>query len=176
MSTTLFSSDLLSRLRRTVLTAGILVFSVTAAACGDDDNDDISGPTADCIDDINFSEWFFEEGDLETLRLGSRESGSLTTTDVELDFENGVYYYDVFVFAMTSESDLRITVDPASTLDVTFEAYSFNDDEYDYVDLEAAGGTEEMEYEAIAEGCYLLFVSSYDPEETGSYTVEVERI
>ena len=176
MSTTLFSSDLLSRLRRTVLTASVLLFSFTAAACGDDDDDDISGPTADCVDDINFSEWFFDESDIETLRLGSSESGSLTTSDVELEFDNGLYFYDVYVFAVTSESDLRITVDPSNSLDVTFEAYSFQDDEYHYVDLEAAGVTEEFEYEAIAEGCYLLFVSSYDPEETGSYSVEVERI
>ena len=177
MSNTLFSSDLLARLRRSVLLGTVALFAFTAAACGgDDDDDDISGPLADCIDDIDFDDWFFEENDLETLSLGDSESGSISTSDVELEFNDGIRFYDVYAFSVESESDLRITVDPSGDFDPTFEVYDLATDESDFNDNGGSGDTEEVDYEGVPEGCYLLFVSGFDVEETGSYSVEVDEI
>ena len=176
MSMNLFSSTLLRRLGRTVLLSGVAFLPL--AACGDDDDgDDISGPLADCIDDIDFNDWFFDEGDLETLSLGDQESGSITTSDVELDVTGeGTFYYDVYAFALEEDSDLRITVNPENDLDINFEAWSLADMEGDFNDAGAEGDTEQVEYTGVAEGCYLLFVSTYEPEATGSYSVEIEEI
>ena len=177
MSNSLFSSRLLRRLGRSVLLGGVVFLPL--AACGDDDDgDDISGPLADCIDDIDFNDWFFDENDLERLSLGDEESASLTTSDIEVEFNDveGVFYYDVYAFVLESDSDLRVTVDPSGDLDVTYEAWSLADGEGDFNDNEGPGDTELVEYEAVPEGCYLLFVSGANPEETGSYTVEIEEI
>lgn len=176
MSNTQFSSDLLDRLRRSVLLGVVLFVSIGAAACGDDDDDGISGPVADCIDDIDFNDWFFDENDLEALRDGDQESGSLSTSDVELDVEGDIFYYDVYAFSLEQDSDLRVTVNPSNDLNVNFEAWSLTDMEGDFNDAGGAGDTETVEYEAVPEGCYLLFVSSFEPEETGSYTVEIEEL
>ena len=117
-----------------------------------------------------------DENDLEALRDGDQESGSLSTSDVELDVEGDIFYYDVYAFSLEQESDLRVTVNPSNDLNVNFEAWSLEDMEGDFNDAGGPGDTETVEYEAVPEGCYLLFVSSFDPEETGSYTVEIEEL
>ena len=173
MSATMFSSTLLRRLGRTVLLGGVVFLPL--AACGDDnDGDDISGPTADCIDDIDFNDWFFDEGDVDGLSLGNDRSGSISTSDVELEFEEGIFFYDVYVFGLDSQSDVTITVNPSGDFDPTFEIMDLESGESEYVDNGGAGVTEEISYEDVPEGCYILFVSSFEPEETGSYTVEVD--
>jgi len=174
MSVTLFSSTLLRRLGRTALLGGAVLLPL--AACGDDDDgDDISGPTADCIEDIDFDEWFFEENDLEALSLGDSESASISESDVELEFEDGIRFYDVYVFSLEESTDVTITVDPSGTFDPTFEILDLQSGESDFIDAGGSGDTEEESYNEVPEGCYILFVAGYDVEETGSYTVEIDE-
>jgi len=179
MSDTLFSTDLLSRLRRSVLLGGVVLFSMAATACSDDDDDgdDISGPVADCIDEIDFDDFWFDENDIEALELGDSESGRISTSDPSLEFEGGTAYYDIWVFALESQSDIRVTVNPSDDFDPDFQPYSITTGlEGDYENNAGPGENEIVEYINVPEGCYMIWSSAADFEGTGSYTIEVDEV
>jgi hypothetical protein len=170
------SFDFLARLRRSLAACGVLFLAFTAAACGgdDDDDDDISGPAADCIDELDFGDLFFDEGDVEEISANGSESGTISTSDPELEFGNDTYYYDIYVVALESTSDVTVTVDPSGDFDADFEILDINSGQSEYVDEGGAGDTEEVDFLEIPEGCYLIFVSSPEAEGTGSYTLRLD--
>lgn len=164
------SSDLIDRLRRSVLVGGVLSLALFAGACSDDDDDGGTGPSADCIDEIDFSETIFERGDAEPIAQGgSRESGSLSTSDVE---DEAGFFYDVWV-ADIDAGEVSVEVDPSG-----FDAYLIVLDAdmviQAEVDQGGVGDAEQVTESDADAGCYVLLVTSFDPEETGSYTLEID--
>jgi hypothetical protein len=68
---------------------------------------------------------------------------------------------------------VTVTLDPSG---FDAELYIFNDDftqEVGFADDGGVGDPEEISG-AADEGCYVIMVTSFNPEETGSYTLEVE--
>ena len=171
MSARLFSSDLLERLRRSLAVSAVVFLAFGAAACSDDDDDDGgTGPSADCIDEIDFSETIFDDSDAEAIGENDSESGSLSTSDVE---DQAGFFYDIYVVSIESNSDVTVTLDPSG---FDAELYIFNSDfteEVGFADDGGVGDPEEVTG-AADEGCYVIMVTSFDPEETGSYTLEVD--
>lgn len=172
MSNTLFSSDLLARLRRSVLVSGVLFLSSFAGMCGDDDDDDDggTGPSADCIDEIDLDVFGIDEDDVEAIGVNGNESGSLSTSDPSDDG----YYFDTYALGVESDSELEITLNP-SDFDAVLLIFSADgellggsDDEEDPEATEVVSG----EFE---EGCYVIGVSSFETEETGSYSLSVDE-
>ena len=172
MSTTFFSSDLLARLRRSALVSGVVFLSLAAGACsGDDDDDDGgTGPSADCIDEIDFDAFGIEESDVETIGVDGSESGSLSTSDPD---DEG-YYFDVYALGVESDTDVEVTLNPSGfdavllVFSTDGELIGVSDDEEDPDATESVSG----EFE---EGCYVIGVTSFEAEETGSYTLSVDE-
>ena len=170
MTSPLFSSELLARLRRPVLLGGVVFLSIAAAGCGDDDDDDGgTGPSADCIEEaVAFLEFFgADEDDAEPIGVGDDESGSLSSNDVE--FQG--FFTDFWVIGTESDGDLNIEVDP-SGFDADIGLFTADGDFVAGADEGFEGDPEEIS-ESVDEGCYVLGVSSFEEGETGSYTISV---
>ena len=175
MTSTLFSSDLLARLRRSLLVSGVLFLSTFAGMCDDDDDDDDgTGPSADCIDELDFSEAPFDESDVEPISVGDNESGSITTSDVEVDFEElGIFYYDFYVVAAES-NELNVEVDPSGDLDSDVILLTETFGELEYANDGGPGVSETLSSDVIEGACYVIGVSTSEAEATGSYTLSVD--
>ena len=161
-------------LRRTASLLAVPALLLGLAGCGDDDDDDDdggTGPSADCIDEVNFAGAFFDEGDVQTISIGGNRSGTLSSTDPELDG----WFYDVYAVDVSSNRSITIVVDPAASLDadvMLLTADMTSDPEW-YVDVGFEGDAETLEAD-VTEGCYLIAVSSYEAGATGSYTLSVD--
>ena len=172
MKTTFLSSDFLAGLRRPFAVCGLIALSALAGCSGDDDDDDDDGlgPSADCIESSSdvWAELGVDEDEVEAIAVGGNESGALSTSDTEF---NG-FYYDWWVFAVQDDGDVTIEVDPSG-----FDAYVYlYDGDGNYiteVDEGFEGDVEEI-VEDLEEGCYIIEVTSFDAEETGSYSVSVD--
>lgn len=173
MTTSMFSSDLVRRLRRSVLLSGVLFLSLTAAICGDDDDDDDgTGPSADCIDAFSslLAENDVDEDDVQGIEVGGSESGSLSSSDVQ-DSEG--YYADIYVVEVDNAGQVDVTLNPSGfdavliAFDESMTAPIFSDDPDD------PDATEQISAD-VEEGCYLIVVTSYEPNETGSYTLSID--
>jgi hypothetical protein len=170
MTASLFSSELLARLRRSMLVSGVLFLSTFAGMCGDDDDDDDggTGPSADCIDDFDFDGLPFSENDVETIGVGGNESGSITENDVE----DGGYFADIYILGVDDE-EVTITANP-SGFDLVLLLFDENFDEpINGADSEDPDATEELTDDL--DGCYVIVVTSYDAGETGSYSLSVDN-
>jgi hypothetical protein len=170
MSTTFFSSDVLTRLRRSVLVAGVLFLSSFAGMCGDDDDDDGgTGPSADCIDEINYTGLPFDEGDVESLGTDDSDSGSLSENDVDDDG----YFADIYVIGADSNGDLTITANP-SGFDLVLLMFDENFELINGADADDPDATEELTQPVDDNACYIAVVTSYEQGETGSYSISTE--
>lgn len=170
MTATLFSSR---RLRRSAV-LGLAVASLVA--CSDDgDGDDVSGPSQDCIDALNLTGTPFSESDVRAIDIGDRRSGSISTSDVEVDFGGfGVFYYDIYTFNSENGGSVTVEVDPASSFDADLAIYNAAMEELDYQNEGGPGQIEASTGDADADTCYVILVSSSEAEATGSYTLSVE--
>ena len=173
MTSSLFSSDLLRRLRRSLLLSGVMFISFFAGICGDDDDDDDgTGPSADCIDEIDFTGAppGVDENDAEAISVGDSESGSLTTSDPE--DEDG-FFFDFFALGTESDGEVTIDLNP-SGFDAVLVLF---DSDLNLVDVsddpEDPDATESITTD-LDEGCYVIFITSFDAGETGSYTLSVD--
>ena len=175
MTSTLFSSELLTRLRRSLLVSGVLFLSTFAGMCDDDDDDDDgTGPSADCIDELDFTEAPLGENDVEVISVGDSESGSITTSDVEVDFgDAGIFFYDFYVVAAES-NELDIEVDPSGTLDSDVILLTDSFGEIEYANDGGQGANETISADVLDGECYVIGVSTSEPEATGSYTLSVD--
>ena len=176
MTTSLFSSELLKRLRRSMLVTSVLFVGLTAAACGgdDDDDDDGTGPSADCLDEFSalLAANDFDEDDVDGIELGDSQSGSLSTSDPEDEFG---YFSDVYALDLEESGDISITLNP-SGFDAVLLLFAEGDTEPTISDDdEDPDATEELAGGADA-GCYLIVVTSFEAEETGSYTLAIDEI
>ena len=170
MTSSFLSSDLTTRLRRSVLVGGVLFLSLTAANCGDDEDDDDggTGPSADCLEELNFAGAPFGEDDAESIEVNDSESGSLSTSDPE--DEEG-YFYDVYTFGTESERDVSITLDPSGFDAMLVLTYP----DLELIDIaDQEGEVTETLVASVDEGCYVIIVTSFEVSETGSYTLSVE--
>ena len=171
MTTTIFSSELLRRLRAPAA-LGLVVFT---AACSDSDGNSVSGPSRDCVEELDLAGLPFDDDDVRAIDVGDSRSGSISTSDVEIEYEDiGLFYNDIYTFNSEDGGLIDIEVDPASGFDASLEIYDANIVRLDYQDEEGAGGTEESTGEADEDTCYMVIVSSHDPEETGSYTLRID--
>lgn len=176
MTASSLPTDFLGRLRRTLALSGVVLLGFTAAACGDDDDDDGgTGPSADCIDDIDWAQFDLSEDDVQAISVGQNRSGNITTSDVAVEFEGfGTYYYDIFALAVEEDGVVTISVDPSGDFDADVVLSTADGEEIayqdDFEDLEA---TEVIE-EDLAEGCYVIGVSSPFAEATGSYSISID--
>ena len=171
MTTTIFSSELLRRLR----TPAALGLVFVAAACSDSNGGSVSGPSRDCVESLDLAGLPFDEDDVRAIDVGDSRSGSISTSDVEIDYDDlGLFYNDIYAFNSENGGLITIEADPASGFDVTIDIYNASIDRLDYQDEEGAGGTEESTGEADEDACYMVIVSGHDPEETGSYTLRIE--
>jgi len=175
MTTMLFSSELLRRLRRSVLLSGVLFLSLTAAICGDDDDDDDgTGPSAACLDEFEdlLAEVDFDEDDVESIDVGDSDSGSLSENDVQ-DPESD-RFVDAYILELDDDNELQISLNP-SGFDAVLLLWFEGQEDPTVADSEDPNATETLEGEADA-GCYLIGVTSFEAEETGSYTLSVDEI
>ena len=148
MSTILFSSDLLRRLRGPAV-LGLSVVSLAAVP--------------------------FDEDDVRPIDVGDSRSGSISTSDVDIEYEGfGLFYNDFYVFNSGNGGSITIEVDPASSFDVSLEIYDDDIVRLDYQDEGGEGDIEESVGDADEDTCYVILVSSSEPEETGSYTLRIE--
>ena len=172
MSRILVSSDLLRRLRGPAV-LGLSVVSL--AACTDSNGNDISGPSRDCIEALNLGDVPFDEDDVRPIDVGDSRSGSISTSDVDIEYEGfGLFYNDFYVFNSGNGGSITIEVDPASSFDVSLEIYDDDIVRLDYQDEGGEGDIEESVGDADEDTCYVILVSSSEPEETGSYTLRIE--
>lgn len=175
MKATILSADLLHRLRRPVAVSTALFMVSFAGLCGDDDDDGGTGPSADCIDEIDFAELFFGEDDVQTINVGQTRNGSITTSDVEADFGGFIYYYDIYVFHVSNSGSHTVEVNPSGDFDADLVLATASGNEIAYEDdLEDPGATETITSN-LQSGCYLIGVSSPIEEMTGSYSLSVSR-
>jgi len=168
-------SDLLSRLRRAFAVSGVLALALVAAACpgdDDDDDDDGTGPSADCIDEIDFTDAppGVDEDDVEPIDVGDSESGSLSTSDPEVDEGN---FIDIYSLAVENGGEVTIELDPTGFDAVLLLFTPDVDDAIAGADAGFEGDPEEI-VEDLDEGCYVIVVTSFEPGETGSYTLSVD--
>lgn len=168
MALSLLPPDFLFRLRRSLTVSAVLVLTLTAGICDDDDDDDGLGPSVDCIDEFDFTDAPFDEDDVRAIAVGDSESGSLTSSDV---LEEG-YYFDIWAFAVESNGTVTITVDPTG-FDADMALVTSAGSLVEYVDDYFEGEAEEI-VRSLNEGCFALVVSSYEPGETGSYTLSID--
>ena len=174
MTTSFVSSDLLQRLRRSVLLSGVLFLSLTAGICGDDDDDDGgTGPSADCIDEFIaiLEANGADEDDVESISLNGSESGSLSNGDIE---DDEGFLADAYVLELNQDTDIEISLNP-SGFDAVLILFGEGSTSPDVADSEDPEATEEIAGSA-AEGCYLIVVTSFEAEETGSYSLSVDEI
>lgn len=174
MTSSVASGDFLVRLRRSLGVTAVLFLTLSAAMCEDDDDDEngINGPTADCLDEIDWNDApiDIDEDDVQGITVGGSRSGSLTNNDIE--DEDG-YFYDIYVLAVDDDGEITINANPSGfdliliLIDDNATTIAVSDN------LEDASATEEIEID-VAEGCYAIVISSYEEGETGSYTVEVD--
>lgn len=169
MTASLSSAFPWARLRRSVGVTAAVFFAFAAAACGDDDDDGGTGPSADCLDEIDFSHTPFDADDVTVINVGGSRNASLSTSDLE---DEG-YYIDVYVIGVDNSGELTITANPSGfdlvmlLADENFEFLEIADDPED------PDATEQMTV-SVSAGCYVLAVTSYEQGETGSYTLSVE--
>ena len=170
MTTTLFSSELLTRLRRSMLVSGVLFLSTFAGMCGDDDDDDGgTGPSADCIDEIDFAGLPFDESDVEVLGTDDSDSGSLSESDPD---EDG-YFADIYVIGAGESGELTITGNP-SGFDLVLLLFDENFELINGADSEDPDATEELVSDVDDGACYMAVITSFEAGETGSYSVSTE--
>jgi hypothetical protein len=75
--------------RRAARTAALVALAVTAAACSDDG----TGPSEECIDELDLAGTGFRRSDVEPIRRGDSESGSISTSDVGIDLDEFGRFY-----------------------------------------------------------------------------------
>ena len=172
--TTALSADLSFILRRSIVMGGVILLASALVACGDDD-DGGTGPSASCIDEFDFTGAPFGEDDVQTIAAGASRSGSITTSDVEIDLgELGVFYYDFYAVAGDADGEVTIEVDPTGTLDVDVIVNDVDLEELAYANDGGDGETESVVVDFEEGACYLVGVSTSEPEATGSYTLSVD--
>ena len=165
------TSEFLNRLRRSVLLSGVLFLSLTAAICGDDDDDDDggTGPSTDCIDEIDFEANGIDPDDGEAIAFGSSDGGSLSTSDYQ--FDDGTFY-DVWVFHLDEDEVVRIDME-SSQVDAYLLLFDENLNPIAQDDDSGAETNAQIVAE-LDDGCYVVAANSFDAEETGSYTLSIE--
>ena len=168
MSTALYSSGILRRLRGPAV-LGLSVVSL--AACTDSNGNDISGPSRDCIEALNLGDVPSDEDDVESISLNGSESGSLSNGDIE---DDEGFFADAYILELNADTDIEISLNP-SGFDAVLIIFGEDNPEPDIADSEDPEATEEIAGSA-AEGCYLIVVTSFEAEETGSYSLSVDEI
>jgi hypothetical protein len=171
MTATLFSSDVLRRLSRSVMLSGFLFLTLTATDCGGDDGDGNggTGPSADCIDELNFAGLPFDEDDVEAIGTNDSESGSITENDVE----DAGYYADIYVIGADENGELTITGNP-SGFDLLLLLFDEDFEILGGADSEDPDATEELVADVDDGACYYIIVTTYEEGETGSYTLATD--
>ena len=172
MTTTLFSSELLRRLRPFGMLGAAVIW---VAACSDSDGNSVSGPSRDCVEALDLVGLPFDEDDVRPIDIGDTRSGSISTSDVEIEYEDfGLFYNDFYTFNSENGGSVTIEVDPASGFDVALEIYDADIERLDYQDEVGEGDVESSTGEADEDTCYVILVSSSEAEATGSYTLSIE--
>ena len=166
MTTSLFSSELVTRLRRSLLLSGVMFVSFFAGICGDDDDDGGTGPSADCIDEIDYTGMPFDDNDVESLGTDDSESGSLSESDPD---EDG-YFADIYVIGADETGELTITGNP-SGFDLVLLLFDENFELINGADSEDPDATEELVSDVDDGACYMAVITSFSEGETGSYSV-----
>jgi len=169
MTSSLLASGFLSRLRRPLTVSGVFFLTLTAALCDGDDDDGNLGVSTDCIDEIDFTDAFFDEDDVMAIAVGGSRSGQVSSSDPEI--EN--YYYDIYALGLDDDRDVTIEVDPGASFDADLTLASSTGTIIDYVDDRGPGDFEQIEM-TLNDGCYVIGVSSPNTLETGSYTLTVD--
>ena len=81
---------------------------------------------------------------------------------------------DAYILELNADTDIEISLNP-SGFDAVLIIFGEDNPEPDIADSEDPEATEEIAGSA-AEGCYLIVVTSFEAEETGSYSLSVDEI
>ena len=125
-------------------------------ACGDDDDDDFTGPTSELCNSLT------------RIDIPGSVNGTLTVSDMQLDDGSFVDRYRIQV---NSTQNVRIDMTSAE-----FDTYLIllTADE-DFVAQNDDGGTDlnaRLE-ENLTAGCYIVLANGFDEGEIGSYSIAV---
>lgn len=156
-------------MRRLVASLSAVAVACVHAACGDADP---SGPTPSesCIAGLELAGAGFaslQRDDLAAIDFGAAGSGLLATSDVEDDG----YFYDIWVFDLAQDDGVRIDLESGEfdpvliLLDADWQLVVVDDD--------SGADKNSLVTTPLPGGCHVVLVTSFEPGETGSYTLRV---